>query len=91
MIVTHRAAAGTLESSDIFLEVLPRERGIEIELSSTVINQYGDEIRSAIQDVLDRLGVENVLVRASDRGALECVIRARTETAVLRAGGEAAK
>ena len=33
-------------------------------------------------------GVECARVRLVDRGALDCVIRARVETAVLRAKGE---
>ena len=34
------------------------------------------------------LGVENAVVRIVDRGALDCVIRARVETAILRGKGE---
>ena len=50
---------------------------------------YGSEIRCAVESVLQELGVENANVRVVDRGALECVIRARVETAVLRGKGDA--
>jgi citrate lyase subunit gamma (acyl carrier protein) len=91
MIIANRAVAGSLESSDIFLEVLPYPRDVEIELSSIVMNQYGDAIRNVIRDELERLGVVNAMVKANDHGALECVIRARVETAVRRAAGEGAQ
>ena len=74
-----------MESSDAYVEVEPRESGIDIELESVVIGQFGDAIRSTVMDVLASLQVKNAGVRVVDRGALECVIRARVETALLRA------
>ena len=41
-----------------------------------------------VNEVLAENGVEKANVRIIDRGALECVIRARVETAVLRGKGE---
>jgi citrate lyase subunit gamma (acyl carrier protein) len=86
MRVVKNATAGTLESSDIFVEAEPGQ-GIEIELTSAVIQQFGDSIKKTIQDTVQRLGVTDVRIRANDRGALDCVIQARIETALLRAGG----
>lgn len=86
MEVKRNAVAGTLESSDIFLEVFPKDGGIEIELQSIVMQQYGEEIKQVIADTVRAHSVDNVLIRANDRGALECVIRARVETALVRAG-----
>ena len=48
-----------------------------------------DAIEAAVQDVLKDLGVENARIRVVDRGALDCVIRARVETAVVRGKGDA--
>lgn len=43
------AHAGTLESSDAFVRVIPVDaKGIEIELESTVEEIYGDAIRALI-------------------------------------------
>lgn len=81
------AQAGTLESNDILVAVMPGEKGagIVIELKSIVLAQYGDSIRSVIRSAcLDRKA-EDVLIKANDRGALDCTIRARTEAALLRA------
>ena len=87
-IIKH-AAAGTLESSDVYVEIEPNEAGIELELESVVIQQFGDAIRTVVYEVLEDCGVSGALVRVSDRGALECVIRARVETAIRRGKGEA--
>ena len=53
-----------------------------------VKNQYGDAIRAAVEDVLKEQNVTAARVSVVDRGALDCVIRARVETAVLRGKGE---
>ena len=89
MDILYRASAGTMESSDAYVEIEPGESGIQIELQSVVEAQFGDAIRSAVQDVLADTGVENANVRIIDRGALECVIRARVEAAVYRGRGKA--
>lgn len=82
------ASAGTLESSDVFVEIAPAENGIEIDLNSVVQAQFGDQILAVIREVLADCGVENAHVTVQDRGALDCVIRARVETAVYRGKGE---
>jgi len=80
------AKAGTLESNDIYIMVMPNdEGGIELELESIVIKQIGDEIRKTILDTLSDLGVEKAIVKAQDKGALDYTIKARVETAVKRA------
>lgn len=82
------AAAGTMESSDAYVEIEPGE-GIDIRLESAVLAQFGDAILDVVREVLQDNGVENATLRIIDRGALECVIRARVETAVLRGKEEA--
>ena len=77
------ASAGTMESSDVYVEIEPG-KGIDIQLESVVKAQFGDSIVQVVQEVLQDCGVEDATVRLVDRGALECVIRARVETAVLR-------
>jgi len=83
-----RAVAGTMESSDAYVELEPGENGIELDIDSVVINQFGDQLREVVQDVLREQGVQDAKVKLIDRGALDCVIRARVETAVERAKGE---
>ena len=77
------ASAGTMESSDAYVEIEPAA-GLDITLESVVGQQFGDSILQVVREVLADKGVENAKIRVVDRGALECVIRARVETAVLR-------
>ena len=86
--IIYSATAGTLESSDVFVTLEPADSGVEIEIDSVVQNQFGDSIRQTIEEVLQDLQVENAKLSVVDRGALDCVIRARVETAVLRGKGE---
>ena len=87
MNITPIAVAGTLESSDIYVEVEPCEE-LELNIESVVLNQFGEEIRATILSVLDELGVKNGKISVQDKCAIDCTIRARVETAVRRAGGE---
>ena len=83
MEILKSAAAGTLESSDCMVTVEPGE-GITLDLSSSVMNQYGRQIKAAVLETLERLGVQNVNVTVVDKGALECTLKARVECAVFR-------
>ena len=83
MEIIRYATAGTLESSDVYVEIEPAEE-LEIQLESVVLAQFGDDIIHVVREVLQENGVECANVKVMDRGALECVIRARVETAVLR-------
>ncbi|MBR2311247.1 MAG: citrate lyase acyl carrier protein [Oscillospiraceae bacterium] len=88
MQIVKNAVAGTLESSDAYVEIKPAET-LNITVESVVQDQFGEDIRNAVADVLSQQGVTKAGVRVVDRGALECVIRARVETAVVRGKGEA--
>ena len=78
------AVAGTDEKSDAIITVEPSENGIQLEIKSEVMNQFGAAIEASVRKVLEDLKVENAVVTVADRGALDCVLRARVETAVLR-------
>lgn len=85
MDIKKKAIAGSVESSDALVIVEPNDSGIEIDLESSVLEQYGESIRQTTRDVLDKLGVENAVIRINDQGALDCTIKSRIQTAVLRA------
>lgn len=83
------AYAGTLESGDIMIQIEPAEaQGLTIELNSTVMYQFGEQIRNVITETLTDLGVTDALVKATDKGALDCTIRARVTAAAVRATGK---
>lgn len=87
MEIKKKAVAGTLESSDIYVQVEPNEHGIELELQSVVYKQFGEKIENTVREVLNDFDVKNVKIQLNDRGAVECAIRARVETALKRSEG----
>ncbi len=84
MKIVKNACAGTLESSDAFVEVFENE-GITIELESSVEEIYGDDIKNLIKNVLDKMQMTNIRIKVQDKGALDFVLQARVQTAILRA------
>lgn len=86
MKIVKSAAAGTLESSDAMVTVEPCAGGREIEIESVVLAEYGEQIHCVAEEVLDEYGVDNVSIRIVDKGAMDCVLSARLETALRRAG-----
>ncbi|MGX5376935.1 citrate lyase acyl carrier protein [Ligilactobacillus sp. LYQ135] len=87
MEIKQTALAGTVESSDIQITLSQGTNGIEIDLDSTVAKLYGNQIKKVITDTLKAYEIENVHVKAVDKGALDCIIKARTMTAIQRALG----
>ena len=83
------AVAGTLESNDILITISSTASSIggsanSVSLSSIVINQFGPAIRAVIDQCLEASGLLGVEVTVQDKGALECTIKARMETAIAR-------
>ncbi len=85
MKIIQPAFAGTLESSDLQVRIAPNPEGvIDIALDSSVQKQFGVAIERLVRDVLNSMGVESALIEIEDKGALDCVIKARVQTAVMR-------
>ena len=83
------ASAGTMESGDILIQIFPSDaEGVQISLDSTVAYQFGDQIKTVITETLQGLGIDHVAVTATDKGALDCTIRARVTAAAVRATGK---
>ena len=83
MVIEKTAMAGTLESSDAQVTVSPADK-LEVVIESSVINQYGRQIKATVEDVLDRLDIKQGLISIVDKGALDCTLKARVECAVFR-------
>lgn len=80
------ALAGTLESSDVMVRIGPgNASGITLEVASVVKQQFGAAIEQVVMQTLAQLGVTQADVVVDDKGALECVLRARVQAAALRA------
>ena len=84
------AQAGTMESSDILVMLAPAEegKGIQIELKSPTMQQYGEHIKGLIMKTLQAQGVQDAIVHANEKGALDYTIEARVKTVIKRAAGQ---
>ncbi|HEX7583340.1 MAG TPA: citrate lyase acyl carrier protein [Prolixibacteraceae bacterium] len=80
------AQSGTFESSDVIflIEPLPDNSGRKLEISSTVMQQFGDSFKRIVNEVLDQYEMTDIHLIAKDKGALEPTIKARLETAIKR-------
>ena len=86
MRITKVAKAGTLESNDILIMVIPNESGkVELELESIVLQQFGEVIEQVILHKVKEMDIEGITIKAQDKGALDYTIGARVETAIKRA------
>lgn len=90
MKVKKAALAGTLESSDAQITIEPSDE-LNVSIQSSVINQYGRQIKDSVLDTLARLGVKEAKVVVIDKGALDCTIKARVECAVFRSSDSSSK
>jgi citrate lyase subunit gamma (acyl carrier protein) len=88
MKIIKEAIAGTLESSDLLVKVAPSaDATLEVIIKSEVIKQFGVQIRRVVDETLAKLDVTAGSILIEDKGALDCAIRARVQTAILRGAG----
>lgn len=87
MKINKIAVAGTLESSDAQVRIAPAD-SLDIEINSSVGKQFGEDILATVKEVLSQLKVTQAQIIIEDKGALDCVLRARIKTALLRATDE---
>ena len=85
MEIKVKAVAGTLESSDIYIILEPSTNGIELEMESVVMGQYGEDVKRVILESLEELEVTSAKIFVNDKGAIEPVIKSRIQTVVTRA------
>ena len=69
MEIKKAAMAGTLESSDAQVTVEPGQGGIELSIESSVIHQFGRQIKATVMETLERLDVKDAKVTV-----VECAV-----------------
>ena len=85
MKISKPAKAGTLESNDILIMVSPNTKGgVDLKLESIVMKQFGEAIKKTIFEKLKELEIEDIIIIAQDKGALDYTIKSRVETAIKR-------
>lgn len=90
MNLVHEATAGTSESGDARVTVVPKPgAGLILELKGPSIARFGDEIRAVAMSTLSALGVSDAKVSIDEKGALDATIQARLAAACGRAADAA--
>lgn len=84
MEIIKTATAGSLESSDVLVTVHKAD-DLEIEIDSTVMAQFGRQIKNLVEATLEQMGVSAARVVVEDKGALDFILKARLEAALFRA------
>ena len=59
MDILKSAVAGSLESSDVQVTIEPGQDGISVDISSSVLRQYGRQIKKVVLETLERLDVRS--------------------------------
>ncbi|MGL5972681.1 MAG: citrate lyase acyl carrier protein [Oscillospiraceae bacterium] len=85
MTILTKSISGSLESNDILIELYPNDDGVIIEIESIVKDRFFDQIKSSIEETLKIFNIDKIKVSVKDKGAIDCTIKARLETAIKRA------
>lgn len=88
MKICDSATAGSKNPSDTFVTITPNsEKGIKIVLTGkpVILKQFGDSIKSVIEETVNKMELEDVIVEVNDNSALDYVTRARVIAAAKRA------
>lgn len=85
--ILREAKAGLDERGDVLVCLSPaRENsGIQIDIESTLMSMFGDQIRASALEVVEGYRLTDLTLAIRDQGALDYAIRARVQTAVERA------
>ena len=80
------ASAGFEQKNDAFITVAPAQAGsgIQINLTSPAMLQFGKHIRNLIMQVIEEKGFSDIILDIKDQGAWDYTIKARTITALER-------
>jgi citrate lyase subunit gamma (acyl carrier protein) len=85
--ILREAKAGLDERGDVLVCLSPAEEnsGVQIDMESTLMSLFGDQIRASILGVIEGYGLTDLKLTVRDQGALDYAIRARVQTAIERA------
>ncbi|MDY0289379.1 MAG: citrate lyase subunit gamma [Sphaerochaeta sp.] len=78
------AVAGKREKGDTHITLSTRCGANEIVITSPVLDLFGPQIRTAVEQTLQQLQISGVLILVEDNQALDCVTQARLRCAVQR-------
>ena len=84
LILLKTASAGTLESSDCLVTVSPAEK-LKLEYKGANSEVFAERTMALVENVSKKYSLIGAEISIQDQGALEITIKARLETALMRA------
>ena len=84
-IVKTACCGNEAQNADCVVTIAHGNGSIEFELNSLVQTQYGESIKASTYDELAKYGITDCKISIVDRGAIDCVLRARLEAVIKRA------
>lgn len=84
LILLNTASAGTLESSDCLVTASPSEK-LKLEYKGANSEVFAERTIRLVEIIAKKHDLNGAEISIQDQGALEITIKARLETALLRA------
>ena len=84
LILLKTASAGTLESSDCLVTVSPAEK-LKLEYKGTNSEVFAERTMVLVESIAKKHDLNGAEISIQDQGALEITMKARLETALMRA------
>lgn len=86
--ILDRVTAGKADKSDVLIVCHKKEagHGVKVSVKSSVMAFYGKHIESLVARKINEAAVTDILVEVEDNGALDFVILARLEAALVKMG-----
>ena len=78
------ASAGSEDSGDVQVTVSPAQE-LRLQITSTLCAQFGEAIERTARQVLAERKIAAGEIRIADKGALDWILRARLEAALMQA------
>ena len=84
LILLNTASAGTLESSDCLVTASPSEK-LKLEYKGANSEVFAERTIRIVESIAKKHDLNGAEISIQDQGALEITIKARLETALMRA------
>ncbi len=91
MQIKRKAICGSENKGDIRVAIEPGQQGLEINISSTYGKQFYTQIAETVNNIINKCGIINAKINILDNGALDFVVKARMESAIMKGSREMEK
>ncbi len=91
MEIKRKVICGNENKGDIRITIEPVKQGLEINISSTHGKLFYTQIAETVNNTINKCGIINAKINILDNGAMDFVVKARMESAIMKASREMEK